>query len=245
VVLALKRLPALPSIFTGVVLGGIVAMVAQGASLHDVLHAMQSGYSSDTGVEAVDKLLSKGGIQSMTWVITLVLIALGFGGILEQTRCLEVVLESILKVAKSRFGLISASTGASIGTNVVTGDVYLSLALPGRMFAPAYRARGYSTTVLSRSIEDGGTLISPLIPWNVGGAFVAGTLGIPTLLYAPVAFACWLSPLFGLLWAATGWFVPKATEAERRRWAELGEAVLGEESSSPAEDSSWTAKATT
>lgn len=250
VVLALKRLPALPSIFTGVVLGGIVAMVAQGASLHDVLHAMQSGYSSDTGVEAVDKLLSKGGIQSMTWVITLVLIALGFGGILEQTRCLEVVLESILKVAKSRFGLISASTGASIGTNVVTGDVYLSLALPGRMFAPAYRARGYSTTVLSRSIEDGGTLISPLIPWNVGGAFVAGTLGIPTLLYAPVAFACWLSPLFGLLWAATGWFVPKATEAERRRWAELGEAVLGEavlgeESSSPADDSSWTAKATT
>jgi NhaC family Na+:H+ antiporter len=211
-----------------VVLGGIVAMIAQGVSLHDVFNAMQNGYTSDTGIAAVDKLLSKGGIQSMTWVITLVLIALGFGGMLEQTRCLEVVLENILKVAKGRFGLIAASTGASVGTNVVTGDVYLSIALPGRMFAPAYRGRGLSTTNLSRSVEDGGTLISPLIPWNVGGAFVSGTLGIPTLAYAPVAFACWLSPLFGLLWAATGWFVPKASEAEKQRWKDLGESVMAE-----------------
>ncbi len=228
VVLALKRLPALPSIFSGVVLGGIVAVIAQGVSLHDVFNAMQNGYTSDTGIAAVDTLLSKGGIQSMTWVITLVLIALGFGGILEQTRCLEVVLENVLKVAKGRFGLIAASTGASVGTNAVTGDVYLSIALPGRMFAPAYRGRGLSTTNLSRSVEDGGTLISPLIPWNVGGAFVSGTLGIPTLAYAPVAFACWLSPLFGLLWAATGWFVPKASEAEQQRWQDLGESVMDE-----------------
>jgi Na+:H+ antiporter, NhaC family len=228
VVLALKRLPALPSIFAGVVLGGIVAVVAQGVSLHDVFNAMQKGYISDTGIAAVDTLLTKGGIQSMAWVITLVLIALGFGGMLEQTRCLEVVLENVLKVAKGRFGLIAASTGASIGTNVVTGDVYLSIALPGRMFAPAYRGRGLSTTNLSRSVEDGGTLMSPLIPWNVGGAFVSGTLGIPTLAYAPVAFACWLSPLFGLLWAATGWFVPKASEAERQRWRDLDESIMVE-----------------
>ncbi|PMR70468.1 Na+/H+ antiporter NhaC [Halomonas heilongjiangensis] len=228
VALAVRRFPALPSIFTGVLLGGILAVVVQGVSVHEVFNAMQSGYTSDTGIEVVDRLLSKGGIQSMTWVITLVLIALGFGGMLERTRCLEVVLESILKIAKSRFGLVAASTGSAIGTNVVTGDVYLSVALPGRMFAPAYRGRGLSTTVLSRSIEDGGTLISPLIPWNVGGAFVAGTLGVETLAYAPVAFACWLSMLFGLLWAATGWFVPKASDEERQRWKDLGEAVMDE-----------------
>ncbi len=232
VVLAVKRFPALPSIFSGVVLGGILAVLVQGVSIHDVFNAMQNGYSSDTGIEAVDRLLSKGGIQSMTWVITLVLIALGFGGMLERTRCLEVVLESILKVAKSRFALVAASTGSAIGTNAVTGDVYLSVALPGRMFAPAYRGRGLSTTVLSRSVEDGGTLISPLIPWNVGGAFVAGTLGVETLAYAPVAFACWLSMLFGLLWAATGWFVPAASDEERQRWKDLGEAVLDENDTS-------------
>ncbi|MFC3286128.1 Na+/H+ antiporter NhaC [Litchfieldella rifensis] len=228
VILAVRRFPALPSIFSGVLLGGILAVVVQGVSVHDVFNAMQSGYTSDTGIEAVDRLLSKGGIQSMTWVITLVLIALGFGGMLERTRCLEVVLESILKIAKSRFGLVAASTGSAIGTNVVTGDVYLSVALPGRMFAPAYRGRGLSVTNLSRSVEDGGTLVSPLIPWNVGGAFVAGTLGVDTLAYAPVAFACWMSLLFGLLWAATGWFVPKASDEERQRWKDLGEAVMDE-----------------
>ena len=190
VVAAIKKYPALPSIFAGVVVGGIIAMVSQGASLHDVFNAMQSGYKSQTGIVAVDNLLSKGGIQSMTWTITLMLIALGFGGILEKTRCLEVILESVMKVAKNRFGIIAASTFAAIGTNAVTGDIYLSIALPGRMFAPAFRGQGLSTTNLSRSIEDGGTLVSPLIPWNVGGAFVAGTLGIPTLAYAPFAFAC-------------------------------------------------------
>ena len=226
VILAIKKFPALPSIFAGVVVGGIIAIIAQGVSLHDVFNAMQSGYKSQTGIATVDKLLSKGGIQSMTWTITLMMIALGFGGILEKTRCLEVVLEKVMKIAKSRFGLITASTCASVGTNVVTGDIYLAIALPGRMFAPAYRGQGLSTTNLSRSIEDGGTLVSPLIPWNVGGAFVAGTLGIPTIAYAPFAFACWISPLLDLLWAATGFFVPKATDEEKQRWKDLNETII-------------------
>lgn len=132
-------------------------------------------------------------------------------------------------MAKGRFGLISASTFSAIGTNVVTGDVYLSIALPGRMFAPAYRQKKLALTNLSRSVEDGGTLVSPLIPWNVGGAFVAGTLGIETLLYAPFAFACWLSPCFGLLWAATGHFVPNASEQEQQQWKENNEIILGDE----------------
>ncbi|WP_319522437.1 Na+/H+ antiporter NhaC [uncultured Desulfosarcina sp.] len=225
VVAAIKKYPALPSIFAGVVVGGIIAMVSQGASLHDVFNAMQSGYKSQTGIVAVDNLLSKGGIQSMTWTITLMLIALGFGGILEKTRCLEVILESVMKVAKNRFGIITASTFAAVGTNAVTGDIYLSIALPGRMFAPAFRGQGLSTTNLSRSIEDGGTLVSPLIPWNVGGAFVAGTLGIPTLAYAPFAFACWISPLLDIIWAATGFFVPKASKDEQQRWKNLNETI--------------------
>ena len=161
----------------------------------------------------------------MTWTITLMMIALGFGGILEKTHCLEVILEKVMKVAKGRFGLITASTCASVGTNAVTGDVYLAIALPGRMFIPAYRGQGLSPTNLSRSIEDGGTLVSPLIPWNVGGAFVAGTLGIPTLAYAPFAFACWISPLLDILYAATGWFVPKATDEEKQRWKDLNEPI--------------------
>ncbi len=224
--LAMKRFPAIPTLFAGVLAGSLTAVIAQGASIHEVFVAMQSGYVSTTGIASVDSLLSKGGIQSMMWVTSLMIIALGFGGILERTRCLEVILSSILTKVKGRFGIIAASMGASVGTNLVAGDPYLSIALPGRMFAPAYRGIGLSTKNLSRSVEDGGTLISPLVPWNAGGAYVAGVLGIETVVYAPFAFACWLSPMFGLIWALTGKFVPKATEEEKENWIENAEPII-------------------
>lgn len=226
VVLAVRRFPALPTLFAGVLAGAVTAVAAQGASVHEVFVVMQSGFESATGTASVDELLSKGGIQSMMWTISLVLIALGFGGILEQTRCLEVILTAVLARARSRFPLVTASTGSAVGTNLVTGDPYLAIALPGRMFAPAFRGQGLSTLNLSRSIEEGGTLINPLIPWSAGGAFTAGALGIPTLAYAPFAFACWLSPLIGLLYAAVNRFMPLASEGERAQWQASGEPVL-------------------
>jgi len=182
---------------------------------------MQSGYKIETGISEIDSLLNRGGIQSMTWVITLVMIALGFGGALERTGCLAVIIEAVISRVNSFFGLQASATTAAIATNLVAGDPYLSIALPGRMFAPAYVKQGYSKLNLSRAIEEGGTLISPLIPWNAGGAFVITALGlgisdgnIENLLYIPLAFACWLSPVIGLLYAATGWFSPKLTESE-------------------------------
>lgn len=224
--LAMKKFPAIPTLFAGVVAGSLTAIIAQGASVHDVFSVMQSGYVSTTGVPEVDQLLTKGGIQSMMWVTSLMIIALGFGGILERTRSLEVILDHILQKVKKRFGIIAASTGFSMGTNLVAGDPYLSIALPGRMFAPAYRGANLSTKNLSRSVEDGGTLISPLVPWNAGGAYVAGVLGIETLVYAPFAFACWISPIIGLIWAATGKFVPAPDAAEKKRWVERKESVM-------------------
>ncbi len=228
IVLAVKRMPALPSLFVGVLAGGLVALISQGGAVHDVFNAMQNGFKSNTGVAAVDTLLSKGGLMSMLWTVSLMMIALAFGGILEKTRCLEVILDKIVLVATGRLGIVAASTLSSIGTNTITGEIYLSIALPGRMFAPAYRAQGLSITNLTRSVEDGGTLVAPLIPWNVGGAFTAGTLGISTLAYAPFAFACWLSPCFDILWAATGFFCPEASDEEKQRWIDLKEPVRGQ-----------------
>jgi NhaC family Na+:H+ antiporter len=193
---------------------------------------MQSGYSLNTGIKEIDSLLNRGGIQSMTWVITLVIIALALGGALERTRCLEVIVEAILKRTRSFGSMQSAAIGTSIATNLVAGDPYLSIALPGRMFAPAYRGKGYSTLNLSRAVEEGGTLISPLVPWNAGGAIVITTLGLTVgngsfenLLYIPLAFACWLSPVIGIAYAYLGWFSPKASEQERANWKTQGEAI--------------------
>lgn len=230
--LAISKKPPIPSLFAGVVAGGLLAMFVQGKGLHDIFTFANSGYSIDTGVPEIDSLLNRGGIQSMMWTISLVLLALGFGGALERTGCLQAIIKAIISRVKTFAGIQIASTFTSIATNGVAGDPYLSIALPGRMYAPVYRGMGYSPLNLARSIEEGGTLISPLIPWNAGGAYVitALALGISdgnfeNLLYIPLAFACWLSPLIGITYALTGLFSPKASDAERAEWERNNEEI--------------------
>jgi NhaC family Na+:H+ antiporter len=226
ITLAILQFPAIPVLFVGVVAGGLVAIIGQGASIKEIFSVMQSGFVSNTGIETVDSLLSKGGIQSMMWVISLLLIALGFGGILERTRCLEVILHSMVQFVKSRFGLVTSSTLSAFGTNIITGDPYLAIALPGRMFGPAFRGRKLSSLNLSRSLEEGGTLMNPLVPWSAGGAFTTGALGIETLVYAPFAFACWISPIIGIIYAALNKFMPMATKEEQQQWIEDDEHIM-------------------
>jgi len=214
--LAILRVPAIPSLFLGVMAGGLLAILAQGASVKDVFVAMQSGYVSQTGFAAVDNLLTRGGLNGMMWTISLVFLALAFGGMLERTRALETVLESVLKRVKGRGGLMVSTVMTSMGVNALAGDPYLSVALPGRMYAPAYAKAGLSGRNLSRAIEDGGTLVSPLIPWNSGGAYCSSILGVATLAYVPFAFANWLTPLISMAYGLTGLYVEPA-EAQTRR----------------------------
>ncbi|WP_298257946.1 Na+/H+ antiporter NhaC [uncultured Litoreibacter sp.] len=224
--LAITKMPALPGLFSGVIVGALCAIVFQGAAVHDVFNTVLNGYSSDTGVSEVDSLLSKGGIMSMNWTVTLILIALAFGGLLEATRCLETILDTILSFAKTQAQMLLSALASVFGIHVVTGDVFLAMALPGRMFAPAFRGKGIHTTALSRTMEDAGTLTAPLIPWSAGGVFVAGTLGVATLAYLPWAIACWASLLFDIAYAVTGKFIPKATEEDLVEWQERDESVL-------------------
>lgn len=232
IVLAMNKISPIPALFIGTLAGGGLAMMTQGAGLHDVFTYANSGYSISTGVSEIDSLLNRGGIQSMMWTISLILIALAFGGALERTGCLQSIIMAIRSKVKTFAGLQTSAISTSFATNVVVGDPYLSIALPGRMFAPAYRGMGYSTLNLSRATEEGGTLLSPLIPWNAGGAFVITALGlgigggdITNLLYIPLAFACWLSPVIGIFYAYTGMFSPKADEAEQQSWIDNDEEV--------------------
>ena len=233
IVLALMRKPPLPSLFAGVLAGALIAIFLQGEGVHDVFAYAQSGYAIETGVADIDSLLNAGGIQSMMWTISLMLIALGFGGALERTGCLESIIQSIIGRVKSFAAVQSSAIGTAFATNMVAGDPYISIALPGRMYAPLYRGMGYSTLNLSRAVEEGGTLMSPLIPWNAGGAFVISALGLgimsgelQNLLYIPLAFACWTAPLIGIFYAITGLFSPRATDEERANWEKSDEDVL-------------------
>lgn len=232
-ILALMKKPPLPSLFAGVLLGALVAMFYQGAGLHDVFSYANDGFRTETGIAEIDTLLNKGGIQSMMWTISLMLIALGFGGALERTGCLEAIIQAIIARVKSFAGVQTSAIGTAFATNMVAGDPYISIALPGRMFSPLYRGMGYSTLNLSRAVEEGGTMMSPLIPWNAGGAFVISALGLGVmdgnlgdLMYIPLSFACWISPLIGIFYAITGFFSPRASDAERATWEETGETVM-------------------
>jgi Na+:H+ antiporter, NhaC family len=223
--LAVRKYPPIPSLFAGVVIGGLMAMMFQGAGLHDIFSYANGGYSIETGVSEIDSLLNRGGIQSMMWTISLILIALGFGGALERTGCLQTIIAAFLSKVHSFAGVQTAAIGTSFATNLVAGDPYLSIALPGRMYSPVYRGMGYSTLNLSRAVEEGGTLMSPLIPWNAGGAFVISALALgvadgnlQNLLYIPLSFACWMSPVIGIFYAWTGLFSPRANPAELQEW---------------------------
>ena len=153
-------------------------MFMQGQSLQAVFDYANNGYAIQTNIVEIDSLLNRGGVQSMMWTISLVLIALGFGGALETTGCLRSIINAIKSKARTFAGRQIAAVGTAFSTNLVAGDPYLSVALPGRMYSPVYRGMGYSTLNLSRGIEEGGTLMSPLIPWNAGGAFVISALGL-------------------------------------------------------------------
>lgn len=209
VIAAVMKMPAIPTVLGGVVVASVIAFFLQGVGVSDIFNVLQNGFVSETGFEVVDKLLSKGGVMSMTWVITLTIFALAFVGSLEHYGTLKAIMAKIDKAVKSRIGLILTTYASVLGVGTLIGDVYTTLVLPGRLLKEKYKEMGYKRTTLTRSIEDSGTLLSPLIPWNMGGSFVAATLGIATLTYAPFAFACWLSPLFGLLWAFLDKFIPR------------------------------------
>ena len=204
IVMVVFKVPAIPGLIGGVVLGGIFAGLFQGADMSSIIDAAHYGYVSETGIAAVDDLLSRGGLDSMMWTISLILIAMSFGGVMERTGMLEVIAEKILSFAKSTGSLVLATVCTCIFTNLVAGDQYLSIVLPGRMYKPIYDANRLHPKNLSRVLEDAGTLTSAMIPWNTCGAFMLSTLGVHPFAYLPYAFLNLLNPIISVFYGYTG-----------------------------------------
>jgi NhaC family Na+:H+ antiporter len=205
--LALRQVPALPSLVVAALIGLVMAMFWQDMALGTLLTEMYRGHVSATGDEAVDRLLSRGGVASLHDTIALVLAATAFGGVLERAGYIKVLLEALLRRVTTAGGLIAATVGSAVGINFLMAEQYLSIVLPGRMFRDAFVSYRLKPTMLSRSLEDAGTVTSPLCPWNSCGAYMAVTLGVPTFSYAPYAFFNLAMPMVAVLYAATGWFV--------------------------------------
>ena len=213
IVIVIFKVPAIPGLLAGTILGGIFAAIFQGAGMADIIDAAHYGYYVDTGVEVVDDLISGGGLDYMMWTVSLIIIALSLGGIMESTGMLKAIGAFILKFAKGTGSLVLATILSCIFINIVSGDQYLALVVPGRMYKTTYEDRGLSPRVLSRALEGGGTLTSPFIPWNTCGAFMYSVLGVHPFVYAPFAVFNYTVPVINVIYAYIGFKIEKI-EAE-------------------------------
>ena len=215
VLLALLRIPALPVLVLASGVGVVLALVAQDAALGTLLASLYSGHVSESGFKGVDSLLSRGGIASMADTIALVLAATALGGIFEKGELIKVLLEALLTRVRTIGGLITSTVGSCIGVNTLLADQYLSIVLPGRMFRDAFLRKGLAPRMLSRTLEDAGTVTSALIPWNTCGAFMAATLGVSTYAYFPYAFFNLAMPVIAIFYAWTGIFILRDSHEDR------------------------------
>jgi NhaC family Na+:H+ antiporter len=214
IIMIMKKTPATPALLAGTFLGGLFAWIFQKASMADIVEAMYGGFVLNSGNEALDNLLSRGGMGSMMNTVALILIAMTFGGVMMKSGMLGAVANAILKVATTTGNLVLATVATVLTMNIFTGDQYLSIVVPGRMYKDIFAKKRLKAKNLSRILEDSGTLTSSLVPWNTGGIYMASTLGVATLAYAPFAFLNLLNPLVSILYGYTGFTMEKMDPEE-------------------------------
>jgi NhaC family Na+:H+ antiporter len=204
-----KKVPALPALAIGCFVGAIFTFVFQSdlltkleggelsiaASYQTIITTAYAGFKLDTGNALIDSLFNRGGMSGMLNTVWLILCAMIFGGALEGTGMLQKIASSILSMVRGAGSLVGATLASCIFTNLTACDQYLAIVVPGRMFKKAYDDFGLHPKNLSRALEDSGTVTSVLIPWNSGGAYNAGVLGVATLTYMPYCFFNFLSPV--------------------------------------------------
>ncbi|MCH2197878.1 MAG: Na+/H+ antiporter NhaC [Flavobacteriales bacterium] len=220
IVMIAKKVPAVPALFIGSIIGGIFAVIFQpqiimelageGKSFANsaysiVVKAMALDTSIETGNDEINRLLSAGGMYGMMNNVWLILCALTFGGILQAAGMLRRITSAILSVVTGSGGLVASTAGTCIVFNVLASDQYLAIVVPGKMFADAYKDQGLAPENLSRALEDSGTVTSVLIPWNTCGVAQSGVLGVATLAYAPYCIFNIVSPFMTILFGLMGW----------------------------------------
>lgn len=212
--LVIMKVPAVPGLMCGTILGGIFAAIFQGSGFGEILNTAHYGFEIDSGIAVVDDLLNRGGLDSMMWTVSLILLAMVFGGIMERTGMLHALASAILRMAKNTGSLVLATVLTCIALNILAADQYLAIVIPGRMYKDAYDERGLESRLLSRTLEDAGTLTSALIPWNTCGAYMQSVLLVSPLAYAPFAFLNLINPVIAVFYGYTGITIKKPATAK-------------------------------
>jgi NhaC family Na+:H+ antiporter len=212
--LIIKKTEPLIALLTGTLLAAIFALIFQPHIINQIsgvdqmtfrsaykgiMDAITSKVVIPTENKTLADLFTSGGMQKMLGTIWLIICAMVFGGIMDAIGALARISQALLKLAHTTFGLFASTVGSCIALNITASDQYLSIVVPGKMFAKAYKNKGLAPENLSRTLEDAGTVTSPLIPWNTCGAYQSGTLGVATFDYLPYAFFNILSPIMSLI----------------------------------------------
>jgi len=202
--------PTIPVMIIASLFSVILGVIIQGFSLKNGFISVMTGFNvTMSGVEMefskdITKLLNRGGVSSVNSTTILVICAMGFAGIISKTGMLTKVLHTIMARVKSTAGVIISTIGSCLTVAFVTGSSYLSILIPGEMFKDFYKEKNLAAKNLSRTLEDSGTVIVPLIPWSAAGAYMTATLGVPTVEYLPWAILNYMGVVFAIILALTG-----------------------------------------
>jgi NhaC family Na+:H+ antiporter len=231
ILVIIKKMPPLPAILFGVLLGGLFAVIFQPEIIRDIagdshgflmgsyIAVMQSMFgeiSILTQNDIVNELLSTSGMAGMLDTIWLILAAMVFGGVMESAGMLMRISEAIIQWAHSTGSLVASTVVTSIFFNITASDQYIAIVVPGRMYAKTYRERGYKPELLSRTLEDGGTVTSVLIPWNTCGATQSRVLGVSTFTYLPFCFFNIISPFMTIFIASINYRIRRLDQEDNQ-----------------------------
>ena len=212
--LTFMRKPAIPGMLISATVAILLAAWLQGKPVINGMEYCVSGYKASTGMKEVDQLLSRGGLQEMMKISLIAFCAFAFAGIIQKAGILDLLLEKILKVARTTSLLISSGVVAALSTALVTGSAYLSVLIPGELFAPAFTARKLAAKNLARATQEAHSIV-PIVPWAIAGVYMTGTLGVSTWEYAPWAVFNYIGFLFPMLYGAIGFTTaPQRNEDE-------------------------------
>lgn len=214
ILMVVYKVPALPGLFGGVILGGVFAIVLQGASMQGLFYTAYQGYIPELELDFLNALLERGGIAGMYYTTGLMLIAMILSGVMEQSGMLHTIADKMLRFATSTGSLVLITLFSCIFVNLVASEQYLSIVIPCRMYKDVYEEKRLKMKNLSRVLEDGGTLSSPLIPWTTCGAYMYSTLGVHPFAYLPYAFLNLINPVISVILGYTGISMEKMSDEE-------------------------------
>ena len=192
----------------------LIAFVQQGHDLVSILNSLQNGYSAETGNADLDRLLNRGGILGMMGTLTIALFAMALGGLLDKVGYIKSMLEATLSHLKNIVQLLAATMVTGIIASIATGQSYISIVLTAQLFNKKYEEFGLRRRMLSRTIEESTTLITPLMPWSLGGAFYSGAMGVSVFDYAPWAFLNYLNFMVAIVMTIFGIAIFRKTPEE-------------------------------